>query len=199
MIARIFFFPQLNQNTGNQFSCIKRFCYVVTGTLIQKTFDNVDWSWTKSEYIGFSSSGVHIGSGNYPAKTWTISTVGIEGTITSVKVKASAAGKATLAVKVGTMDFQYKSNTNITLSSTSTEYEFTGSATGTIAITMKASTKAMYLNSIAVTYSLMKRNCLTPKNIRTAEINAETQMQNIMRMDAMKRGTPIIRRLDIGF
>lgn len=122
----------------------------------QKTFDNVKWSWTESKYVGFTSSGVHIGSEKNPAKTWTISTDGIEGTITSVKVKASAAGKATLAVKVGTTDFQYKSNTNITLSSTSTEYEFTGSATGTIAITMKASTKAMYLNSIAVTYSSNK-------------------------------------------
>ena len=40
-----------------------------------------------------------------------------------------------------------------------------------------ADREAMYRRA----YSLMKRNCLTPKNIRTAEINAETQMQNIMR------------------
>lgn len=129
----------------------------ITESAGQKTFDNVKWSWTESKYVSYvGSSGLQIGSGNNPAKTWTISTDGIEGTITSVKVKASAAGKATLAVKVGTTDFQYKSNTNITLSSTSTEYEFTGSATDTIAITMKASSKAMYLKSIAVTYSSNK-------------------------------------------
>ena len=40
-----------------------------------------------------------------------------------------------------------------------------------------ADREAMYRRA----YSLMKRNCLIPKNIRTAEINAETQMQNIMR------------------
>lgn len=40
-----------------------------------------------------------------------------------------------------------------------------------------ADREAMYRRA----YSHMKRNCLTPKNIRTAEINAETQMQNIMR------------------
>ena len=40
-----------------------------------------------------------------------------------------------------------------------------------------ADREAMYRRA----YSLMKRNCLTPKNIRAAQNNAEAQMQNIMK------------------
>ena len=40
-----------------------------------------------------------------------------------------------------------------------------------------ADREAMYRRA----YSMMKRNCLNAKNIRAAEINAETQMTNIMK------------------
>ena len=40
-----------------------------------------------------------------------------------------------------------------------------------------ADREAMYRRA----YSLMKRNCLTPKNIRAAQNNAEAQMHNIMK------------------
>ena len=40
-----------------------------------------------------------------------------------------------------------------------------------------ADREAMYRRA----YSLMKRNCLTPKNIRAAQNNAEAQMYNIMK------------------
>ena len=40
-----------------------------------------------------------------------------------------------------------------------------------------ADREAMYRRA----YQMMKRNCLTDKNIRTAEINAEAQITNIMR------------------
>ena len=40
-----------------------------------------------------------------------------------------------------------------------------------------ADREAMYRRA----YSLMKRNCLTPKNIRAAQNNAEAQTQNIMK------------------
>lgn len=66
-------------------------------------------------------------------------------------------GSATLAVKVGDTDFGFKSGTNtitsVFLKSKPTEYDFTGSASGKIAITMKASSKAMYIKSITVTYT----------------------------------------------
>lgn len=121
------------------------------------TWDNVTWSWTKPNNVGFDTTrGVQIGSKNNPqAKGWTISTDGIKGTITSVKVNAAIAkdGSATLAVKVGSTDFLNNAKTSASLATTSKDYEFTGSATGTIAITMKASSKAMYIKKITVTYS----------------------------------------------
>ena len=40
-----------------------------------------------------------------------------------------------------------------------------------------ADREAMYRRA----YALMKKNCLTPKNIRTAQNNAEAQMQNVMK------------------
>ena len=40
-----------------------------------------------------------------------------------------------------------------------------------------ADREAMYRRA----YALMKKNCLTPKNIRTAQNNAESQMQNVMK------------------
>lgn len=124
-------------------------------------FDNVTWAWTESKYISYDRiKGVQIGSSKkVQSDAWTISTEGISGTITSVKVNASVGskGSATLAVKVGNTDFDFKSGTNtitsVFLTSTATVYEFKGSASGKIAITMKASSKAMYLKSITVTYT----------------------------------------------
>ena len=40
-----------------------------------------------------------------------------------------------------------------------------------------ADREAMYRRA----YALMKKNCLTPKNLRTAQNNAESQMQNVMK------------------
>lgn len=123
------------------------------------TWDNVTWSWTKSTYIGFdtntsTSNGLQIGSKKQPQTNgWTISTDGIKGTITSVIVNAATGGSATLAVKVGSTEFLNNAKTSASLATTSKDYEFTGSATGTIAITMKASSKAMYIKKITVTYS----------------------------------------------
>lgn len=127
----------------------------ITSTAGSATWDNVEWSWTKAGYIGFQATdGVQIGSKKNPqTEGWTISTDGISGTITSVKVKASTGGSATLSVKVGSTAFLCDSKSNVSLTPTSTYYEFTGSASGTIAITMKASSKAMYINDLAVTYS----------------------------------------------
>lgn len=61
-----------------------------------------------------------------------------------------------MSVKVGDNDFTCDSKNSIFLtysSATSPEYKFTGSASGKIAITMKAISKAMYIKSITVTYT----------------------------------------------
>lgn len=141
---------------------------ITTGTG-SATWDKVKWSWTKSLYIGYDTStdakGVQIGSSKKPQTNgWTISTEDISGTITSVKVNASTGGSAKLSVKVGDTDYKLGTNTNVSLTSSATDYEFTGSASGKIAITMKASSKAMYIKSITVTSSNKTATTLTFTN-----------------------------------
>jgi hypothetical protein len=141
---------------------------ITTGTG-SATWDKVKWSWTKPLYIGYDTStdakGVQIGSSKKPQTNgWTISTEDISGTITSVKVNASTGGSAKLSVKVGDTDYKLGTNTNVSLTSSATDYEFTGSASGKIAITMKASSKAMYIKSITVTSSNKTATTLTFTN-----------------------------------
>lgn len=119
-----------------------------------KKFDEVTWSWTKMTYCGFQKNAVQIGSKNDPQNSdWTISTTGISGTITSVKVNAWTGGSATLKVSVGGTAFACGSNTTKNLGSSSEDNDFTGSASGEIKITMQAGSKAMYLQSIKVTFT----------------------------------------------
>lgn len=124
-------------------------------TADSKTLSNVSWSWTKMTYCGFQNKGVQIGSSRKPQNSnWTISTSEIPGTITSVKVTAYAGGSGTIKVSVGGKDFTYNNSINPNLpSSYGKGCDFTGSASGEIAITMKASSEAMYLQSIEVTFT----------------------------------------------
>lgn len=121
-----------------------------------KKFNEVTWSWTKMTFLGFTNNAVQIGSSKKPQNSdWTISTTGISGTITSVKVNAWTGGSATLKVSVGGTAFACGSNTTKNLGSSSEDKnnDFTGSASGEIKITMNASSKAMYLQSIKVTFT----------------------------------------------
>lgn len=120
-----------------------------------KSLSGVNWSWSAMTYCGFQNNGVQIGSGNSVQNSdWTISTSEIPGTITSVKVTAYAGGSGTIKVSVGGKDFTYNNSINPNLpSSYGKGCDFTGSASGEIAITMKASSKAMYLQSIEVTFT----------------------------------------------
>lgn len=79
-------------------------------------------------------------------------------------MNASTGGSAKLSVKVGDTDYKLGTNTNVSLTSSATDYEFTGSASGKIAITMKASSKAMYIKSITVTSSNKTATTLTFTN-----------------------------------
>ena len=126
---------------------------------------SVDWTWydTSKKFLGFESSnsqrGLQIGKGTagYGGTTLVLSTSGISGTITSVKVNSAIAGSggANLSVQVGSSDFEYNDNTSVALSTTPTQYDFVGSASGTITITQvnTATGKGMYIKSIEVTYS----------------------------------------------
>lgn len=127
----------------------------------------VNWTLaTDTEYFGWdgnaSAKGVQIGSGSNPAKSVNLSTEGIEGTITSVKVTTSGASgiNATVAVKVGGTAFGEAA----AITTTSTPYTFTGTSTGKIEIEWaNSSAKAIYVKSIEVEYSLAEVKVLAPE------------------------------------
>ena len=109
---------------------------------------------TDAGYFGYDNQndkGQQIGSSGNPATTAVLSSGGINGTITSIKVNTSGASgiNATLDVTVGGEAFgeQYE------LTKTKADVEFTGSASGEIKLiyTNKVE-KAIYIKSIEITY-----------------------------------------------
>ena len=125
-----------------------------------QTLSGVAWDLTSNgSYWGYNSTkGQQIGSSGSPATSIVLSTDGISGTITSVKVTTSGASSvvANVGVSVGSTAFQTAANaTTQSITSTSTTYELTGSASGTISINWaQTSSKAIYVKAIEVTYTL---------------------------------------------
>lgn len=121
------------------------------------TLGGVNWtltvnSWDGSEGYDFDDTkGFKIGSGNsnYP-KDATLSTDGINGTITSIVVNTSgnARTKAKLDVMVGDKAFGVQKS----LTATATDFTFEGSATGKIELKYTNSNRPIYIKSITVTY-----------------------------------------------
>lgn len=121
-----------------------------------QTLNDVEWTLaTDAGYFGFDASeykkGQQFGSSKKAATYVTLSTKGIAGTITSIKVNTAGASgiTATLDVTVGGKAFgeQY------TLTMESKDAEFTGSAEGEIVLSYKnTSAKALYIKSIEITY-----------------------------------------------
>lgn len=98
-----------------------------------------------------------IGTRNSPSTSVTFTTSGISETITSIVVDCGAyQGKATISATVGGSAFgtQSQSVPSWTGSNTGGDVTFTGSASGTIIITMTNGSggRAMYIKSITVTY-----------------------------------------------
>lgn len=130
--------------------------YTGTGS---KTLNGVSWTMagTGGAYFGYDGTkGQQFGSGNKPYSALSLSTSGISGTITQVVVNTSGASSiaGTVAVSVGSTNFQCNSKTTASLSATATAYTFTGSASGDIVISWaQTSSKAIYVKSITVTYS----------------------------------------------
>lgn len=119
-----------------------------------KTLNGVDWTLAgDGGYWGYDGTkGQQLGSGNKPYKSLTLSTSGIEGTITKIVINTSGASsvKANLAVSVGGTQF----GNAISLTTTATEYTFQGSASGEILFSYtQTSSKAIYIKSITVTYT----------------------------------------------
>ena len=117
-----------------------------------------DITWkldTDAGYFGYDSNndkGQQIGSSSSSATYAVLSTSGISGTITSIKVNTSGASdiKATLDVTVGGKAF----GSQYTLTKEKYDAEFTGSGEGEIKLSYaNNSKKALYIRSIEVTYS----------------------------------------------
>ena len=116
-------------------------------------------SWTVAsdgtESAFDNTKGIHYGTGKAAVQYIKLSTSGISGTITKVVVNASVASgvTATVDVTVGGSAFGGDAQS---LSATATDYTFSGSASGEIVVTVtkpSSATKALYVKSVAVTYS----------------------------------------------
>ncbi|GEM_PF-2490613 len=112
-------------------------------------------------YFGYDtnntpSKGQQFGSSGSPANPLTLTTNGILGTITDIKVTTSGASSiaGTVGITVGGTAFTTSGATTATLTSTSAVYDFTGYGVGSIVINWtQSSSKALYLKAIEITYS----------------------------------------------
>lgn len=117
----------------------------------KKTLNNVEWTLSgNGGYWGYDGTkGQQFGSGSKPYKSLTLSTSGIEGTITKIVINTSGGSKvnATLTVSVGGATF----GTKKTLTASAVDYTFTGSASGEIKFSYsQTSSKALYIKSISI-------------------------------------------------
>ena len=114
---------------------------------------NASITWKNSSYQQLDGNkGLQIGSSSNPAKSIVLSTSGISGNITSVKVNASVAsgGSTTLDVSVGGTTFGQQ----VSLTTTATEYTFTGTTATSgelvISFDQRSTSKAIYVKTITV-------------------------------------------------
>ena len=119
--------------------------------------DGVAWTVTSdgTESNFDNDRGIHYGTNKVAVQYIKLSTSDIQGTITQVIVNASTASgvTATVGVTVGGETFGEEAKT---LSTTATNYGFNGSAEGEIVVTVtkpESAAKALYVKSVAVTYT----------------------------------------------
>ncbi|MGN1247703.1 MAG: chitobiase/beta-hexosaminidase C-terminal domain-containing protein, partial [Paludibacteraceae bacterium] len=109
-----------------------------------------------------ATKGIHYGTAQKAVSYLTLTNSTIAGTITKIVVNASGASEtsAKLDVTVGGAAFGSQQN----LTATATEYTFEGSATGEILVKLSQTSakKALYVKSIAVTYSTVAPAVPTP-------------------------------------
>jgi hypothetical protein len=143
--------------------------------------DGVVWTVTSdgAESLFDADKGIHYGTGSATVGYIELSTSGITGTITQVKVNASTAGgvnNATVGVTVGGNAFGGNPQS---LSTTATDYTFTGSASGAIVVRVakpSAAVKALYVKSIEVTYTTAPA---VPHTVRFASGNDGWTVQDV--------------------
>lgn len=145
-----------------------------------QSLGGVSWTLqTDGDYFGYdkkNKKGQQFGSKSKPAKTMTLSTTGIQGTISSVKVETSGANgtHATLKVTVGGTQIGQA----YTLRSASTEIEFKGSGTGEIVLSYgQTSSTAIYIKKIIVDYEESGEPPVVPKP--TQKVNGLAALKDI--------------------
>lgn len=134
------------------------------------TLNNVSWTLNMDggTISSFSSTqGMHFGTNNSTCNSVTISSSGISGTITSVKVEASRGSSlvGTLGIKVGSTAFKVNNSETNALTTSNAEYDFTGNDNGNIEIkwTKTSGKGAYYIKKITITYS-------TSGNLTTSDL-----------------------------
>lgn len=124
------------------------------------TFAGVKWNYSSAQYVGFDTNaqtnrGLQIGSSGKPQTTeWNISAdvLNFDGDITSITINAAIATD-------GSAELYFYSSENEkvetkTLTTTSTDYTHNFDVAPTVVkIGMKASSKAMYIKSISVSFT----------------------------------------------
>ncbi len=151
--------------------------------------DGTAWTVSSdaSESVFDSNRGIHYGTGSAAVSHLTLTTSGISGTITQIKVNAAGASgtSAKLNVTVGGAAF----GTEQSLTATATEYTLTGSASGTIVVTLSQTSaqKALYVKSIEVTYT----STVAPPTFRGVENNATSNTNVTLTMATATTGASI--------
>lgn len=119
---------------------------------------SITWSFANASTSQFqwdgNNDGYRFGSRKSPVTNMTLTTTGISGIVTSVKVNMLKSGSNATGtingVTVGETSFSFNSSSTATLTTSAKDYEFTGSATGTIVIDVSG---AVVITSITITYT----------------------------------------------
>lgn len=132
-----------------------------------------DWKFSKPlTFYNYNNDkkGVQIGSKSAAAGEFTMTSKAEYTNVSSVSIKAATSGSATVSVSVNGTEVngtevnntEFKP-TSSSLSGTSTTYKFTGLGSGHVVITFNATSKAMYLGAITITYTDTEgNNCADP-------------------------------------
>ena len=116
--------------------------------------DDIEWTVTSdAEESVFGGKGIHYGTGSAAVSYLQLATSGIEGTISKIVVNASGASGTTAKLNVTVGGNSFGSEQSLT--STTAAYTFEGTASGEIIVRLSQTSakKALYVKSIAVTYS----------------------------------------------
>lgn len=121
-----------------------------------QTLSGVSWTAaaTGGAYWDYDATkGQQFGSKNSPAKSLTLSTSGISGSISSVSISTSGASSVVASIGVSVGGSQY-GGSPISITELNAKYTFSGNATGDIIFTWtQTSSKALYLKAIEIEYS----------------------------------------------